>query len=406
MVGRTEAARKLKETEKALEEERKDQEKSLIDFRYTAWCGEKEYKKKEVLDAEMTLIFDCKIICLQYQSQRRRESIAQRLDSWRNQKKIEESQREQELDSSITDFNLKQEDWRCVQEYKANESKKERESIQARLEKWRAENAQQKLSKAEESEASAYEFELRRQEHEDVLNYKSKLEQDRRQSLAYRLDCARKDKDWERGQATLLALAAEESRRLDEEDRAAVAKYKQDEDDARRESTQYRNQVEVQEAMRKEGIRKQEHKQLVEDLQLKHDAWLDVQNYQQSLRDERRKSIAMRLVHSRKQKEAALIKHKVALEEMHKEFELKHAGWQDVLAYESHEQKRRRDSVAMRLDSWRLERMQKEKERAKKQIADEEDAALKEQDAENIRAAREAMKDKEKMDMFLGKMAF
>jgi hypothetical protein len=48
MVGRTETARKIKETEISLEEEKKEQEKSLIDFRYSAWCGEKEYKMKEV----------------------------------------------------------------------------------------------------------------------------------------------------------------------------------------------------------------------------------------------------------------------------------------------------------------------------------------------------------------------
>jgi hypothetical protein len=314
--------------------------------------------------------------------------------------------REQELETSISDLNLKREDWKSVQEYKVNESKKERESIQSRLEKWRAEKSQEKLSKTEETEAAAYEFELRRQEHEDVINYKSKLEHDRRQSLAYRLDSARKDKDWERGQATLLALAAEESHRLEEEDRAAVAKYKQDEEEARRASMQYRNQVELQEAMRKDGLRKQELEQTVQDLQVKHDDWVDVQNYQQSLRDERRKSIAMRLVHSRKQKEAALMNHKLALEQMHNEFELKRGGWQDVREFNDHERKKRRDSVAMRLESWRLERMQREKELAKKRIAEEEDAALKEQDAENIRTAREAMKDKEKMDLFLGKMAF
>jgi hypothetical protein len=62
MVGRTEAARKVKDTEKVLEEEKKNQEKSLLDFRYTAWCGEKEFKKKEVLEANMHLIFDLEVI--------------------------------------------------------------------------------------------------------------------------------------------------------------------------------------------------------------------------------------------------------------------------------------------------------------------------------------------------------
>ena len=44
--------------------------------------------------------------------------------------------------------------------------------------------------------------------------------------------------------------------------------------------------------------------------ELKHEDWLNVQAYKQSLKDEQRKSIAMRLVHARKQKEEALVSHK------------------------------------------------------------------------------------------------
>lgn len=193
------------------------------------------------------------------------------------------------------------------------------------------------------------------------------------------MESARKDKDWERGQATLLAIAAEESRRLDEEDRAAVAQYNAEQEEARRASIQYRNEVERQEAMRLDGLKQQDLAEETRDYQLKHAAWQDVQNYQASLRDERRKSIAMRLVMSRKQKETALMDHKTALDKMHAEFELKRGAWSDVVEYKASEQKKRRDSVAMRLDSWRMDRMQREKEAAKKRVVDEEDANLRAQ---------------------------
>jgi len=120
--------------------------------------------------------------------------MAGRLDTWRKQRSIQEEQEAQELEAKIEDLNLKREDWKCVKQSKEDQTKKERQSIQDRLEKWRAENAKAKLSEAEAAEARTYEFELKTQEREDVMNYRAKLDNDRRQSLAYRLDCARKDK--------------------------------------------------------------------------------------------------------------------------------------------------------------------------------------------------------------------
>ena len=120
--------------------------------------------------------------------------MAGRIDTWRKQKALQESQEAAELDTQISDFNIKREDWKCVSDYKKALAENKRQSIQGRLEKWREENAQAKLTKQEEDEARAYEFQLKTQEREDVLNYRAKLDNDRRQSLAYRLDCARKDK--------------------------------------------------------------------------------------------------------------------------------------------------------------------------------------------------------------------
>ena len=80
-----------------------------------------------------------------------------------------------------------------------------------------------KLSKIEEAEAAKYNYELRAQEHEDVESYKLKCQEERRQSLAHRLATAREDKNWERGQIALLAIAAEESRELQAEDRKNVS---------------------------------------------------------------------------------------------------------------------------------------------------------------------------------------
>ena len=63
-------------------------------------------------------------------------------------------------------------------------------------------------------------------------------------------------------------------------------------------------------------------------------------------------------------------------------------------------------SVHLRLESWRTQRLQEEMTAAKKRAQDEEDRALKEQELEDMRSAREAMRDREKLDHLIGKMVF
>ena len=62
--------------------------------------------------------------------------------------------------------------------------------------------------------------------------------------------------------------------------------------------------------------------------------------------------------------------------------------------------------MSLRLDSWKAQRMVAEMEASKTRMQDQEDFAVKEQEAEDLRAAKEAMKDKEKLDRILGNMVF
>ena len=47
MANRTEAAKQMKEVEHDLHLDNMEQERSRLDFRYTSWQDEKEYKKQE-----------------------------------------------------------------------------------------------------------------------------------------------------------------------------------------------------------------------------------------------------------------------------------------------------------------------------------------------------------------------
>ena len=78
----------------------------------------------------------------------------------------------------------------------------------------------------------------------------------------------------------------------------------------------------------------------------------------------------------------------------------------DVRDYQASERENRRKSVALRLDSWREQKLATEKMRNQQLLEQEEDAYFKELEAEALRNAREAMKNSEKMDLLLGKFAF
>lgn len=85
-----------------------------------------------------------------------------------------------------------------------------------------------------------------------------------------------------------------------------------------------------QERMRQEG-----EKHLVDDddRELSLQAWKDVQAYQEQMREERRRSLAQRLVDARKQKEAELTMHRGAVDRLHEELEHRRNEWLDVQAY-------------------------------------------------------------------------
>ena len=99
--------------------------------------------------------------------------------------------------------------------------------------------------KTQEDEVAEIERELKQQEIEDLKRYEESTKDERRKSLAYRLDKAHKDKDFDEGQKALQGFIEKEELRLREQDRADVATYRKALQEARRKSLEYRNQSEV-----------------------------------------------------------------------------------------------------------------------------------------------------------------
>lgn len=176
---------------------------------------------------------------------RNRESLANRLNMWRIQRQSEQEEEQAEMERKREEYQLRQDDWKDIQRYKDIQAKRDRESLACRLEHWREEKDLDAKLKAQQLDAEQINRELYEQELEDVRAYEDSVKQQRKQSLMYRLDKAKKDKDFERGQQALQQVYLEEEMRFQAMDREDFRKYREELQAARRQSLQYRTQLAV-----------------------------------------------------------------------------------------------------------------------------------------------------------------
>lgn len=208
-----------------LERLRMEEEKSLLEFRHANWVDDHQIKAEE--------------------ERSRRESLCNRSEIWRTQKERERELEKAREEEELSLLKKREEDWKDVQRYKQQEARQRRESLAGRLDKWREEKKNEQKKHIDSTLVEQMERELEQQALKDVQAYHESMKESRRQSLAYRLDKAKKDKDYEVGQKALQQMVNEELRRIEEADRQDVMNYRQRILDARRQSLEYRNQTEV-----------------------------------------------------------------------------------------------------------------------------------------------------------------
>jgi hypothetical protein len=234
------------------------------------------------------------------------------------------------------------------------------------------------------------------QEYEDVLQYKQAQEDLRRQSLAYRLDHASREKEWERGEQCLQQADSEQEFRIRDQDRLDMAQYKNKLKEDRRASLAFRLEEHSRDREFYAGQTANEKDLAAQENALRLEDQRAVNKYKEQLRQEERNNIASSIAESQRQKEKSLMEHRKLLDAMHQDFELKANDWADVNEYKSKEKERSRQSVCLRLDSWRQGRMATERQRAHQQMLDEEDAAQRSEDflAVQQAAAKEKLEER------------
>ena len=220
-------------------------------------------------------------------------------------------------------------------------------------------------------------------------------------SLAYRLEKQLKDKDYEYGQIEILKVKKEEERQIKELERKDVENYNQSLINARRQSLEYRNQIAIQDRMRKEGEAAAASELAAADRELRLAGMKDADEYQEKLDEERRKSLSFRLVESRKQHELELTQHQEKFNSILYDLELRRMDWMAIQESKKADNDRRRKSIAFRVDSWRQQRLAECMLEAKKAYIEEKNRELIEQDREDILAYNESLKTKTIKPSFL-----
>lgn len=111
--------------------------------------------------------------------------------------------------------------------------------------KYRQDRSIEDQLRLQEEEMMEYEIEIKRQTYEDVAKYVQNQKNMKRVSLAYRLEKAKKDRDFDKGKQDLNKWLDIEEQRLRQQDRLDVEEYYKKIENARRVSLEYRNQLEV-----------------------------------------------------------------------------------------------------------------------------------------------------------------
>lgn len=225
LVNRGLTSAKQRDVTKKLKEDKLQEERDVLEFRREAFVDKKEFEKSI--------------------QENRRRSLVGRLDQWRNEKQLEESTKKREIETMHAEAEVKTQDWLDLQEYKKALAQKERESLEQRIQKWREERTLESEAKAQQAEQEQIERELFLQECEDVILYREQLEASRRQSLAYRLAVGRRDRDWEEGVEANQAAIQMQERQIIATDREDINQHRQQLDENRRMSLAFRLQQHV-----------------------------------------------------------------------------------------------------------------------------------------------------------------
>jgi hypothetical protein len=321
-------ARRIRELHQKIEADRKRREQESFKLQQLAGQDAAEYQHQL--------------------AQQRRDSLAMRNAEARS---LREREMEQHVKSKNEEHGSFEATWaaeRDAQEYKKRLEHERRQSLARRNLEGRKQRELTQQQHSDQSLKAHEDMELKWAGEKDAEQYLRALEQDRRDSLAFRNKEGKGHRDFARDQQLAEIRARHESLELKWAGEQDANIYKQKVEEERRKSLAQRN---------KEARRQREQKQIEankafvrehESFELKRAAAKDVEKYKREQAEIRRKSLAHRNQEG--------VRHAVVMEELRRlaieketeSYVAKWAGENDVHAYMARLAKEHRDSLQLR----------------------------------------------------------
>ena len=315
----------------------------------------------------------------------RRMSLARRNASAAQQRKQEEERQAKQSAKQHESYQLKFAGERDAEKYKKQLEMERRQYLAQRNKEAHRQRIQEDARQDEELKVRHESFELKWGGEKDAEKYKKRLEEERRQSLAFRGREALRIRDFEEGEATKQFNAQRdyyESKWGAEKD---VEEYKKQMEEEHRQSLALRNA----ERCRHESVMKQlqriAHEKECDTYKAQQSDAKDVRDYLAQLENERRESFVARGKQIQEGRRVEEADHDKAMERLHQDEAYKAADQQDVRTYQRACAERDRSSLAFRGKELQRQRVEMDLQ-AEKQ---------KEQDHENFETDTLARRDVE-----------
>ncbi len=343
-------------------------DQDILEIRYDNWKDEKVNKELQQLQEK--------------------EDMRKQYEIFVQQKQQEKKQLTMKELEKVNLLKTRELNYKDEQIYKQSLQEQEHNEVLWKLNHWKLTKQYEEELNKQKSLQEQISKELELKAYQDMKDYQTKLKEQRRQSLSYRLQKARKDKDYELGQKSLQQMVQEEEKRIQELDRSDVKNYQQHLQDLRRQSLEYRSQLYYQERMRQQGEEQAQKQEEHNDYELRYQAWKDVQDHIQLERQKKRESVAWRIADAHRQHELELTKHQEKLRALHLDIQCRREDWLALQEHKADEAEKRRKSIQFRLQSWKKQKMFEEQQKLRELMMEEENAILKEMDREELLAAK------------------
>lgn len=306
-----------------------DERQDQIEVRLQNWIDDKNSKNME--------------------ERAKRDSMAGRLDEWRMQKSAEKNK---SPETDMLDVLTRSQDWKDVKSAKELDAMVERTTIANRVQKWKEEKQLDALKQLEEAKAREGEFDRQRQDIADVRAYAETMQQQKRLSMAYRLDKAAKDANYDKAQRDIAGQEEADRILLQQQHREDVKRIAEEEALARRNSLEYRNQTHHQNKMQLQVKHQAEKFAKEEERKFAELAREDVKKMKDKQQEEEREEIRLRAAAKMQQKKVHAENHRQRLDLLHREMESRRVNYLQHKLLQHEQKERSRKSISMRLDSW------------------------------------------------------